>query len=841
MIGIVIVSHSRELVAGIKALIEQMVSSPEAKEKIAYVGGLDDESSPIGTDPMQVMEAITSVAGEEGVLVLMDLGSALLSAETALDFIDPEVAKNVRLCAAPIVEGALAAAIQASLGADLESVAREAEGALAMKRSQLGLDDEEEAAGEQSATLKEEDGLSLELIITNENGLHARPAARFVGCAGKFQAEIQLEKAGKHANAKSINQVAGLAVKKGETIHVVATGSDAAEALAAIRLLHEDQFGEKDVQPLQPPAQTSPTAVNAGGQGESLEGVLSGIAVSAGIAIGEAFLLKSGPLVVKQEKSDSPEEELRRLDVALREAVTVTEQEKAAVGKSNPQQAEIFDFHRLLLQDEETLEATKKRIREDSNTAEAAWQSVTEELVERYRNIDDSYLRERAADVVDIQQKVLRGLIGGDLLPTELPGPVIVIAKELSPGDVVALPPETLGICMEEGGATSHAAILAAARGLPTLTAIHGLCAGVENGQLLILDGSTGQLHLHPDAATTAQYRERQLAAEQQVQRLQESAQLPAITRDDHSLRISANIGGPKDVAGALAGGAEGVGLFRTEFLFQESGGEPDEDSQCASYRAAVEALAGRPLIVRTLDIGGDKPLKGMSSLHEENPFLGQRGIRLTFAHPEIFKRQLRALLRASHYGDLKIMFPMIGSLGEFRQAKTMLQEAMEELQQEKIPCNAAIEVGLMIEVPSAVILADQLAAEADFFSIGTNDLSQYILAADRGNAGVAGLITPFHPAVLRAVDATVKAAHEANIHVGMCGAFAGMQEAAPLLVGLGLDELSMNAPGIAGQKEAIRALTQKDAQECATAALRCSSAEEVQQLLEDVQGGLQN
>lgn len=840
MIGIVIVSHSRELAAGIKALIEQMVSSPEAKEKIAYVGGLDDESSPIGTDPMQVMEAITRVAGEEGVLVLMDLGSALLSAETALDFIDPEVAKNVRLCAAPIVEGALAAAIQASLGADLESVAREAEGALAMKRSQLGLADDEEVSGGQGATLKEEDGLSLDLIITNENGLHARPAARFVGCAGRFQSEIQLEKAGKYANAKSINQVAGLAVKKGETIHVVATGSDAAEALAAIRLLHEDQFGEKGVQPLQPPVQTPPTAVNAG-QGENEEGVLSGIAVSAGIAIGEAFLLKSGPLVVKKEKSDSPEEELRRLDVALGEAIAVTEQEKAAVGKSNPQQAEIFDFHRLLLQDEETLEATKKRIREESNTAEAAWKRVTDELVEKYRNIDDSYLRERAADVVDIQQKVLRGLIGGDLLPTKLPGPVIVIAKELSPGEVVALPPEALGICMEEGGATSHAAILAAARGLPAITGIGGLCAGVEDGQLLILDGSTGQLYLHPDAAAVAEYRKRQLAAEQQMQQLQESAQLPAITRDDHSLRISANIGGPQDVAGALAGGAEGVGLFRTEFLFQESGGEPDEDSQCASYRAAVEALAGRPLIIRTLDIGGDKPLQGMSSLHEENPFLGQRGIRLTFAHPEIFKRQLRALLRASHYGDLKIMFPMIGSPGEFRQAKAMLQEAMEELQQKKIPCNAAIEVGLMIEVPSAVILADQLAAEADFFSIGTNDLSQYILAADRGNAGVAGLITPFHPAVLRAVDATVKAAHKAKIHVGMCGAFAGMQEAAPLLVGLGLDELSMNAPGIARQKEAIRGLTLKDAQKCATAALRCSSAEEVQQLLEDFQKELKS
>lgn len=860
MIGIVIVSHSKKLAEGVLELAEQMTRGAVPLEA---VGGIDDPENPIGTDPMRVMAAIEAVAGraEDGVLVVMDLGSALLSAETALDLLPEAVTAKVRLCAAPLVEGTVAAAVQASVGASLEAACVEAAAALTVKIHQLAPATGDStpgaappapppatlpASGTSGATpatqavgtaetagateaVGTDDTLTLTLVIANPLGLHARPAASLVATAGKFQSAITVRKGGRTASAKSINQVALLSVKHGDAIDVVITGPDARQAAAAITALHQDRFGERD-------EDVSAIPDQAVAETAAAPGVLTGSPASAGYAVGPAYAHWTAMPTVVPRKIADPAAEIRRLDQALiaaRAAVqTLAEETQRALGKA---QAAIFAVHGLILGDAALREAAVAHIREDAIDAAAAWAAVIQDTAAAYRRLDDAYMQARAADVLDCGARVLRLLTGQEEQPIRLDAPSIIVAHDLSPAAVAGLDPGlVLAVATETGGPTSHAAILARGQGIP---AVVGVGAGLHqavHGQVMALDGFSGKVWPAPDTAVrqgVAAQRQAWLAGRK---RARAKGIQPAAMADGTPVAVMANIALPADAARALAEGAEGVGLFRSEFLFQDRDEAPDEDEQYAAYLAAGRAMGGRPVTIRTLDVGGDKPIAYLDLPKEANPFLGLRGVRFTLARPQLFRVQLRALLRAAGEANIRIMYPMVSDPAELEAVRAFEARVREELAGEGRRVADKVAAGIMIEVPAAVAVADKLAARCDFFSIGTNDLTQYVMAADRGNAAVAALCDSLHPAVLRLIARACHAAKTAGIEVALCGELAGDSRAAPLLLGLGLRELSMSAPSIAAVKEAVRVVDLKDCRALANQALDAVSAASVRALLRE-------
>ena len=827
MVSIVIVSHSATLAAGVRELALQMVQDQVA---IAAAGGIDDPNHPIGTDPMKVVAAIESVYSPDGVVVLMDLGSALLSTETAVELIPEEQQANIFLCSAPLVEGTLAAAVQASFGAPVSQVIAEAQGALSAKRSQL--DHETPAAETAVPTLPAAAAQTITLIIPNKLGLHARPAARFVSTANRFQADVRIQRGAQAANAKSFNQVATMGVRQGDEVVISASGDDAQAVLAAIQALADINFGDVDDGLV---ASAFPLAAETAVPAVAQAGEWRGIPASPGVAIGPVVQYRPQLPEVKIKKVKDTGAEWARLVTAVQSArLEIQLLHKQAVVQVGAGEAAIFEAHLLFLDDPDVLEAAKTHIESERINAEAAWQQTILATANRYRALEDAYMRARAADVEDVGQRVL-----GQLMDLERPSlnfrrPSILIAADLTPSDTARLDPKkVLGICTELGGATSHSAILARALGIPAIVGLGKQLETLAEGQTIAINGQQGRLWISPDDAQLTNLAEQRIAWLTEQRRVKTVAQQRAITKDKKYIEIAANIGGPNDAAIALEYGAEGVGLFRTEFLFMGRAEAPTEDEQVAAYVQAAKALGDKPVIIRTLDVGGDKPLPYIDQGKEENPFLGWRGIRFCLDETAVFKPQLRAILRASHQHKIKIMFPMVGALSELLAAKALVAEVKAELKKEKVAFDPNIQVGIMIEVPSAVAIADQLAKEADFFSIGTNDLTQYVMAADRGNARVAGLAQAFQPAVLRMIKLTVDAGHAANIWVGMCGELAGNPLATAMLVGLGLDELSMSAPAIPAVKAAVREITGYDAQRLAEQALQMASAEAVINLLQ--------
>ncbi len=804
----------------------------QGRVPLVLASGIDDPEHPIGTDATRVLAAINRVYSADGVVVLMDLGSAVLSAEAALEMLPPGRQAHVVLCEAPLVEGALAAAVQAAVGGTLPQVVNEARGALAAKAAQLQIAPDE-AGTVATVTLAAPEQHQLRLTVRNRLGLHARPAARFVSTANQFVADIVVARGNRSALAKSINQVATLGVRQGDDIVVTAVGPDADAALAALQALAKANFGDVDDQVSVLEAVSSRAArpvVSAA----TANGELIGVGASPGIAIGPVFpYLPQVPEVVTYQAADPAAEWAR-----LQAAIAATHQEiqgmqQVAIRRVGPAEAAIFEAHLLILQDPLLLETVRERLFEQRVNAEAAWQQVIEATAGDYRALDDAYMQGRAADVLDIGQRVLQHLTGLERPALRLEKPAILVARELTPSDTMRLDPSVvLGICTELGGATSHSAILARSLGIPAVVGRGPTLSTIARGQRVALDGNQGRLWLNPDKATLAQLKAEQkawLAAQRQARA---AGRQPATTKEGSRVEVGANIGGPHDTTVALEYGAEGVGLFRTEFLFLDRTSAPSEEEQLAVYRQVVEAMAPRPVIIRTLDVGGDKPLPYLELGLEENPFLGWRGIRFCLDRPEVFKPQLRAILRAGAGHSLKVMFPMVGALPELRAAKAVLAEVQAELGDARLPFNDALEVGIMIEVPAAVTIADQLAAEVDFFSIGTNDLAQYTMAADRGNARVAGLADALQPAVLRLVQQTVQAGHAAGVWVGMCGELAGEPLATPLLVGLGLDELSMNAPAIPAVKAAMKRWSRPEAAHIAQHTLSLETAAAVREYL---------
>jgi phosphocarrier protein FPr len=620
-------------------------------------------------------------------------------------------------------------------------------------------------------------------------------------------------------------------VRRGNEIAVTAAGADAADALAAIQALADDNFGEADEAA---PAKSPPAPVAAA------SGALSGLPASPGVAIGPAALYRPAVPQVSQALGADPAAEWRRLQTAIHEATQeIAAVQRQAVRRVGQAEAAIFEAHGLVLQDPDLLETVQERLRREGENAEWAWQQSIADLADTYREMDDAYMQARAADIEDVGRRVLQQLLGVEPPSLEFAEPSILIAADLNPSDTARLNPDlVLGICTEFGGATAHSAILARALGIPAVVGLGRDLWRIGEGQTVAIDGEVGLCWTQPEADELARLgtkRETWLAGRQRAKLAGQGA---AVTRDAYRVEVAANVGSPNDIARALEFGAEGVGLFRTEFLFMDRDSAPSEDEQFEAYRSAAEQLAGAPLIIRTLDVGGDKPLPYLDMGEEANPFLGWRGIRFCLDRPHIFKPQLRAILRAGvltngRPANVKIMFPMIGTVAEVRAARRVLVEVEEALRAEGQPFDERMDVGIMVEVPSAVAVADQLAREVDFFSIGTNDLTQYVMAADRGNSQVAGLVNALQPAVLRLIKQTAEAGRAGGIWTGMCGEMAGNPLATPLLIGFGLTELSMSAPSIPAVKEAVRALTLSEAQRIAHEALQLSTAEEVSELLQ--------
>ena len=545
---------------------------------------------------------------------------------------------------------------------------------------------------------------------------------------------------------------------------------------------------------------------------------IKGIGASSGIAIAKAYKLEMPDLTVSRDTVEDTAAEITKLyehKAAVEEEIKTIKE--AASKNLSEEEAAVFDAHLMMLNDPEFAGQIETKIKDEKLNAAAALEDVANMMIAMFSSMDDAYFKERAADVKDVSTRWKAHLLGKKLPnPSLISEEVVICANDLTPSDTATLNKNLVkGFVKNIGGRTSHSAILARSMEIPAVVATNAIMDNVNDGDLVVLDGTTGEVFVNPDEAVVKEYTEKKEAFEAYKAELKTLVNAESVSTDGHKTLLVANIGSPEDLEAVKANGAEGVGLFRTEFLYMESDTLPTEDEQFEVYKKVLEGVNG-PVVVRTLDIGGDKKLKSFETPDEMNPFLGVRAIRLCFQHEDIFRTQLRALLRASIYGDLHIMFPMIATLGEFRKAKGILMDEKAKLEAEGVKVSDHFEVGIMIEIPAAAVLADQFAKEVDFFSIGTNDLIQYTFAADRMSSTINYLYQPFNPSILRLVKNTIDAAHANGKWTGMCGEMAGEALAAPLLLGLGLDEFSMSATSILAQRKRIRSLSYEESKKLA-------------------------
>ncbi len=568
---------------------------------------------------------------------------------------------------------------------------------------------------------------------------------------------------------------------------------------------------------------------------------IKGVASSPGVAVGPAFVVPAAGAGPAAPAGPSGREETETALTRLREALAVSARQIEATVRGlreTPGQAEAADIlaaQVLMLEDPALVGAMEEAVRRGRRAADAA-REATEAYARALEGLEDPYIRERAADVRDVGARVVRNLTGGGEVSLHLERPSIVLAEDLTPSETATLPAGlVLAFATEKGSATSHTAILAKARGIPAVTGATGVTRAAKPGETVAVDGTVGTVELSPGPDRLAELRGRVEAAEAEAARLAAGRFSPAVTRDGVSIEVAANIGSPEDVPVALANGADGSGLFRTEFLFMRGQRPPDEEEQREAYARVLAGFGGRPVVIRTLDVGGDKDIPYLELPREPNPFLGLRGLRLSLAHPELLRTQLRAIFRASAHGRARVMFPMVATLDEVRRAKEFVREVREELAREGQALGADLEVGIMIETPAAALAARSLAAEVDFVSLGTNDLTQYTLAADRTNPATARLCDSLHPAVLRLIVEVAEAASSRGIWAGVCGELAGEPLATPVLVGAGVTELSVSPPAVPLIKDRVRNLDRSAAREVARHATELATADEVRAYLKRV------
>ena len=562
--------------------------------------------------------------------------------------------------------------------------------------------------------------------------------------------------------------------------------------------------------------------------------MLKGIAASSGITIAKAYKLET-PQITIEKKDSNPQEEIEKFKNALaasrKDIETIKER---ATGKLSDEELEIFDAHLMVVDDPAMSDEVISMIENEKVNAEYALDVVSNNYISMFESLDDEYMRERAADIKDVTTRIKYHILGVDVADLSLiDQEVIVVAHDLTPSDTAQLDKKfTKGFATEIGGRTSHSAIMARSLEIPAVVGIASVMSEVKHGDLLILDALKGQLIVNPDEKTIEQYQEKAEKYQKEVAALKVLKDKETITTDGHKDEIVGNIGTPDDVAGVIDNGGEGVGLYRTEFLYMNSTELPTEEQQFEAYKKVLVAMNGKPVVVRTLDIGGDKKLPYLPIDPEMNPFLGYRAIRLCLDRKDIFRTQLRALLRASAYGKLRIMFPMIATIDEFVSAKALLEEEKEKLVKEGVEVGQDLQVGMMVEIPAAAVLADEFAKYADFFSIGTNDLIQYSMAADRMSEKVSYLYQPLNPSILRLIKLTIDGAHSQGKWCGMCGEMAGEPDAMAVLMGLGLDEFSMSATSILKARSIANSISYQEMQQLAAKAVKCQRAQEVLDLI---------
>lgn len=562
-----------------------------------------------------------------------------------------------------------------------------------------------------------------------------------------------------------------------------------------------------------------------------------GLPAAPGLATGHCIILHETAITLPQPyHTDDPQAAWQKIHNAIEETKTVLLEVSERVSRDiGPEEAAIFEAHRMMLEDAELHDMVRQALREGTNP-EAAWHNSIEIFASLLDGLGDATLSARAADVRDVGKQVLARLIGVQIEDSRLQRPSIVLARDLAPSQTAALDHRlVLAFCTAQGGPTSHTAILAKALGIPAIVALGDGVMSVKPNSLILVDAGSGTLTIDPSEAEVASFEQRRAEAEARRSEDVRAAFTPAVTRDGLLVEVFANIGSAADAQTAVANGAEGVGLFRTEFLYLNRSGLPTIDQQVEIYREVIQALGGRPLVVRTLDIGGDKSVDYLGITQEPNPFLGWRGIRMIDEKPELLRDQFYALLKAGQGSDLRIMLPMVARLEEILRARELMDEALVAIRQEMTDYTVKLQFGIMVEVPAAALMVEHFAPHVDFYSIGTNDLTQYTLAVDRMNARVAGLASPFDPAVLKLIERTIRVAHENQRWVGMCGEFAGEPLAVPFLIGVGLDEFSMAPASVPGIKSLLRKLSRSNCLAIAQDVLKLPTADSVRTYLEDV------
>ncbi len=871
-VGLVIVSHSAQLAAGVAELAGQMV---QGNVPIAAAGGGPDDI--LGTSTDKILAAIQSLDNPDGVLVLLDLGSAILSTEMALEMLDDQQRKHVRLSFAPLVEGAVAAALEATLGHSLAQVQQAAENTASPTQLQQlkPLSQSEEITASESDTPPSAPAVQAKvdantaeasLILTNPTGLHARPASLFVQTAAKFQSAVEVQKGSKQVSASSIIGVLSLGARNGDTITIRARGEDADDAIEALRDLVQANFYETSSETSTPNAVSQPPVLprvmsEAAVTPVSPRGIWKGVMTSAGTALGPAFLFTSGGLTLNAvERRTIAEREVEAEQKRLREAMIAAAQELRTLAKEvqssiGEAQAAIFDAQALMLDDPELLASALHMIEDQHIDAASALAETGEQQAATLEGLDDTLLAARAVDVRDVASRALQRL-----RPTSAPQqdlnalarPSILVARDLTPSDTAQLRPATiLGICTTQGGPTAHAAILARALGIPAIAGLdEAILEVVHAGDELGLDADSGLLYHQPSEELRAQLTQRMIERQRQQAALKaaaQQAQAPLVLKG-RNIHIEANIGTEAEAEAARQWGAEGVGLLRTEFLFATTSTLPDEQEQRQIYAKVFRAFYGNaegprwPIVVRTLDAGADKPMPALKpvlgTMEEENPALGLRGVRISLAHEFLLEQQIGAMLLAAAdtKANLHIMFPMITTLEELNAARSIYDRVYARLKDQRAELPEHVAVGIMVEVPAAAVMAADLAERADFFSIGSNDLLQYVLASDRTNAALSSLYNPMQPAVLRLIGQVAEAGRHAGKPVAVCGEMAGDVRLAPILVGLGVDELSMTPTSIPQVRSALSRWSDEELTSIAEKVRQVKTVAEVEQAYFEIQ-----
>jgi phosphoenolpyruvate-protein phosphotransferase/dihydroxyacetone kinase phosphotransfer subunit len=804
MVGLVLVSHSRSLAEAAVDLIRRTV---HPNVSITCSGGIGDKREELGTDAVEIQEAITSVYSEDGVLVLMDMGSAILSAETAKDLLDFQPQDKIVLSSAPLVEGGIAAAVQAQLGSPIAEVAKAARESLLPKRDHL--QDSLAVEDKELSIVTPSGSETLELTIENEHGLHLRPAATLIKSLAGFQGEVSIENltAGRGpVAARSLVDVTRLQIRQGDSVRFTIASPEPQRLIDSIRSLVSNQFGESPLQ----------AAASAEFVQEPKKSGTFG--VSRGIAIGHPAFLASIPTEIPTRKLQTDSEiasEISQLHLALNASTEDFDTRLSRLQSSlRPDELEVLEAQRMILRDPTILHEVEQKIRKDRLNSAAAWHQTLARHIADQEKADDPYFRARAADLREVERIALAHMIdkteASPFQEKSFTEGQILVCEELTPSLAEEFSRLGIsGVIQLQGGATSHGAILARALNLPAIGGAQSYEQKIRTAGTVAIDGAQGSLWIDPPPDLLAKLTSTQQLEHSQLEEALKQSEQPAMTSDGVQVLVAANAGSAQDISNALKYGAESVGLFRSEFLFQHFNHEPDEEEQLDIYRRAFENdRKVLPITVRLLDVGADKPLKFLRSQKEANPFLGVRGIRLLFANPAFLRTHLRALLRLAQSVPIKLLVPMITDVSEVLDLKRLLDEVAHELRNQALPCHWPIPLGAMIETPAAALLIDQLIPHVDFVSIGTNDLTQYLLCAERGNPALSAFADPLHPAVMRICEQVIRKSCENGVKASVCGEAASDPDAIPILLGLGLREFSVTAAAIPGTKSLIRKLS---------------------------------